>query len=204
MTHYQGGGKKKNQSTSILPVESLLRQIPSAHPAANQLQLLLHHLHSHSRIRPSYIGAVTNAVQISGWMTTSSADTVTTSLKAMAVVFYIYIKKDGWKPQGNLKSNPHPPPPTVGLGSPCGLPRSCDRKINSSVACDWGLALRQVSRSVQWAGITSAHSAVSHLHGRLRCPHHVGHWMNAERLAGVGPFTRFRITSETAKFSVMV
>lgn len=80
---------------------------------------------------------------MSGWMATSPADAVTTLLKAAEVFFYIYIFLKSMK--ALRQPEEHERPPHSGTSLTLWPSRSCDRKINSSMARDWGLALTLVS-----------------------------------------------------------
>lgn len=120
--------KKKNQSTSILPAQSLLRQIPSAHPAAKQLQLGLHQLQC---ITPPALTSTHQAelhrscheccpnVGVDGNISSRCCDNFTESSGGIFLYLYFLKKYESLKATWRAWTPPHPP--TVGPRSPCGL-----------------------------------------------------------------------------------
>lgn len=136
-------------------------------PASTRITAALMHPTACTGVHASgrrYIRAVTNVVQTSLRMTTSPADAVTAVLKATAGFqqrrcFNINIKK-----VNNIQD------PTFTLWSS----QSCDKKINSNMARDWGPALGQVS--LQSSEQRQLLILLSHVcMAAPWCPHRVGH-----------------------------
>lgn len=150
MTHYQGGKKEKKKSININTPSAVIAKTDPISTSCSQP--------ASTRITPALMHhTACTRVHASGWATPELSQMLSKCpggwqhlqqmlwqlYRKQRQYFSIFILKK--KCMKALRQPEEQHPLHSGTSLTLWPSRSCDRKINSSVARDWGLALRQVS-----------------------------------------------------------